>query len=219
MAKAKKKPGNKQPAAESVYKRQPGETTLQYASRISRHETNQRDKTRGIVSDEAAKHGAYVDDFITHGDTSTKVQTKRNLKASPLAYWKAQGMLTPPQESAIDHCIRLWEFLPPLPRCTAAYGERIFGNADGLESEGAINAYMDAKDDLARICGGLDRNGAQVVGYIPAKYWRVFENCIRFDEPAGVAGSSLGYTGRSGNAKAHTVVAFVADLIVMKENL
>lgn len=208
MARAKKKPGNKQTAAESVYKRQAGETTLQYVARISRHEQNQRDRSRPIVSTEAANHGAYVDEFVTHGETSTKVQTKRNVKASPLAYWKAQDMLTATQEAAISYCIRLWEFLPPMPATTAQYGERIPSSDSGHESEAAVNAWLDAIADLRR-----------VEGYIPRSYWQVFENCIRFDEPAGVAGSSLGYTGRSGKAKAHVIVCFVSDLIAMKENL
>lgn len=208
MARAKKKPGNKQSAAESVYKRQAGETTLQYVARISRHEQNQRDRTRPIVSTEAANHGAYVDEFVTHGETSTKVQTKRNVKASPLAYWKAQNMLTATQEAAISYCIRLWEFLPPMPATTAQYGERIPSSDSGHESEAAVNAWLDAIDDLRR-----------VEGYIPRSYWQVFENCIRFDEPAGVAGSSLGYSGRSGKAKAHVIVCFVADIIAMKEGL
>lgn len=204
------------------YIKRDDETWLQYHSRIADYEQGKRDKSKPLVTPDVEKHGLYQWADIPGIDergNEFKSTTKRNLKASPLAMWKAQNMLTATQEAAIAYCIRLWEFLPPMSRCTATYGVRIFGNADGFESEGAINAYMDAKDDLARICGGLDRNGAQVVGYIPAKYWRVFENCIRFDEPAGVAGSSLGYTGRSGNAKAHTVVAFVADLIVMREGL
>jgi hypothetical protein len=222
MAKARKKPGTKQSASEGIYKRQDGETTLQYASRISRHEQNERDKSKPLVSPDVEKHGHYVWTDIAAIDAQgndSKAATKRNTKASPLAYWKAQNALTAPQESAIAYCIDLWEFLPPLPRCTANYGEAIFGNTNGVESEAAINASLDAKDDLARICGGMNRSGVHVIGYIPQKYWRVFENCIRFDEPAGVAGSSLGYTGRSANAKALTVVAFVADLIAMKENL
>jgi len=117
-------------------------------------------------------------------------------------------MLTATQEAAISYCIHLWEFLPPMPATTAKYGERIPSNDIGHESEAAVNAWLDAIANLRRI-----------EGYIPRSYWQVFENCIRFDEPAGVAGSSLGYTGRSGKAKAHVIVCFVADIIAMKEGL
>jgi hypothetical protein len=208
MANAKKKPGNKQPASEKVYSRRNGETALQYASRIAHHEQSARDRTQPTVTPQAEKHGSYVDEFIHHDETGTKTQAKRNLKASPLAMWRAQGMLTATQEEAIKLCLRLWEFLPPMPATTAQYGERIPGNDAGHESEAAVNAWLDAINDLRR-----------VENYIPRAYWTVFENCLRFDEPAGVAGSSLGYTGRSGKAKAHVIVCFVCDIIAMKENL
>lgn len=211
MARAKKKPGNKQSAADSVYKREAGETALQYASRITRYETNQRDKSKPLVSPDVEKHGAYqwadVHQIDAAGNES-KAATKRNTKASPLAYWKAQNMLTATQEAAIAYCIRLWEFLPPMPATTAQYGERIPSSDSGHESEAAVNAWLDAIDDLRR-----------VEGYIPRSYWQVFENCIRFDMPAGVAGSDLGFTGRSGRTKAHLIVCFVADLVAMKEGL
>lgn len=192
----------------SEWDRQPGETHLQWQARITRQRQEERDKNADIVPIEAARHGTYVDEFIHHDESGSKTQTKRNLKASPLAMWKAQKMLTPTQESAIDFCISLWEFMPPMPATTAQYGERIPSASTGEESEYAVNAFLDAIEDLRR-----------VEGYIPRTYWQVFENCIRFDEPAGVAGSNLGYIGRSGKAKAHVIVCFVADIIAMKEGI
>ena len=208
MANAKKKPGNKQSARDSEYQKRAGETSLQYQSRIARYEQGRREADRPIVSIEAARHGVYVDEFIHHDESGSKAQAKRNLKASPLAMWRAQGMLTATQEAAIAYCIRLWEFLPPMPATTAQYGERIPSNDSGQESEAAVNAWLDAIADLRRI-----------EGYIPRSYWQVFENCLRFDMPAGVAGSDLGFTGRSGRTKAHLTVCFVADVISWKEKL
>ncbi len=211
MAKAKKKPGTSQSARDPEYNKRAGETSLQYHSRIARYEQDKRDKSKPLVSPDVEKHGTYQWTDI-HGiddkGNEFRTSTKRNVKASPLAMWRAQSMLTPTQEDAIKLCLRLWEFLPPMPATTAQYGERIPSNDSGQESEYAVNAFLDALDDLRRI-----------EAYIPRSYWQVFENCIRFDEPAGVAGSSLGYTGRSGKAKAHVIVCFVADIIAMKENL
>lgn len=205
MAKASKA---RKASGRNEWHRRDGETHLQWQSRITRQRQEERDANAPIVPIEAARHGAYIDEFIHHDESGSKAQAKRNLKASPLAMWKAQGMLTATQEAAIAYCIRLWEFLPPMPATTAQYGERIPSNDSGQESEQAVNAFLDALADLRR-----------VEGYIPRSYWQVFENCIRFDEPAGVAGSSLGYTGRSGKAKAHVIVCFVADIISMKEGL
>lgn len=193
------------------YIKRDDETWLQYHSRIADYEQGKRDKSKPLVTPDVEKHGLYQWADIPGIDergNEFKSTTKRNLKASPLAMWKAQNMLTATQEAAIAYCIRLWEFLPPMPATTAQYGERIPSSDSGHESEAAVNAWLDAIDDLRR-----------VEGYIPRSYWQVFENCIRFDEPAGVAGSSLGYTGRSGKAKAHVIVCFVADIIAMKEGL
>lgn len=211
MANAKKKPGNKQSARDTEYIKRPGETSLQYHSRIAEYEQGKRDKEKPLVTPDVAKHGNYVwadIHAIDERGNEYKSTTKRNLKASPLAMWRAQGMLTPTQDDAINLCIRLWEFLPPMPATTAQYGERIPSNDSGQESEAAVNAWLDAIADLRRI-----------EGYTPRSYWQVFENCLRFDMPAGVAGSDLGFTGRSGRTKAHLTVCFVADIIAMKEGL
>jgi hypothetical protein len=211
MATAKKKPGNKQTARDPEYIKRAGETSLQYHSRIALYEQGKRDKSKPLVLPDTEKHGAYVWHDVNGIDdkgNEFKSTTKRNLKASPLTMWKAQGMLTETQQAAIGYCLRLWEFLPPMPATTAQYGERIPSNDSGQESEAAVNAWLDAIDDLRR-----------VESYIPRSYWQVFENCIRFDMPAGVAGGDLGFTGRSGRAKAHVIVCFVSDIIADKENL
>ena len=214
MAKASKKPGNKQAARDPEYIKRAGETALQYHSRIALYEQGKRDKTKPLVSPDTEKHGKYVWADIHAIDdkgNESRSTTKRNTAASPLVSWRAQGMLESWQDDAIKLCLHLWEFLPPMPSTTAQYGERIPGNDTGDESEDAVNASIDAKDRLARI-----------EGYFPDRlrhYWQVFENCIRFDMPAGVAGGDLGFCGRSGRAKAHVIVCMVADKIADKEGL
>lgn len=211
MGKATKVKQATQPARDKEYIKRDDETWLQYHSRIAEYEQGKRDKSKPLVTPDVEKHGVYqwadIHAIDERGNES-KSTTKRNLKASPLTMWRAQGMLTETQEAAIGYCLRLWEFLPPMPATTAQYGERIPSNDSGQESEAAVNAWLDAIAGLRRI-----------EGYIPRSYWQVFENCLRFDMPAGVAGSDLGFTGRSGRTKAHLIVCFVADIISMKENL
>jgi hypothetical protein len=69
---------------------------------------------------------------------------------------------------------------------------------------------LDAKADLKRIEGyfaGLDA------------YWNCFVNVCWHGEPAGVAGSRLGYGSRGGEIRAHTIVCFVADKIAEREGI
>lgn len=142
---------------------------------------------------------------------------RQNHRASPLTRWKLSGDLTEGHLCAIAWCMKRWALLGHESSMTASYDERTSrGTADG-ESGGMILARMEARDDMQRVCGGIGALGEYRPGYIPSAYWRVFENCIRFDEPAGVIGSNLGRSAPS--ARALTVVQFVADIIVMREGL
>jgi hypothetical protein len=110
---------------------------------------------------------------------------------------------------AIRTCFRLWGILGTEARTTAAYGEQ-FGVCENEESEHIAAIRLDAKEDLTRIRGyfrGLD------------SWWQIFENVCRFDEPAGMAGSRLGFGARSSEDRAHTTVCFVADIIATRERL
>lgn len=142
---------------------------------------------------------------------------RQNHRASPLTRWKLSGDLTEGHLCAIAWCMKRWALLGHEASMTASYGERTSrGTADG-ESGGMILARMEARDEMRRVCGGIGVSGEYEPGYIPSAYWRIFENCIRFDEPAGVIGSNLGRSAPS--ARALTVVQFVADIIVMREGL
>ena len=142
---------------------------------------------------------------------------RQNHRASPLTRWKLSGDLTEGHLCAIAWCMKRWALLGHEASMTASYDERTSkGTGDG-ESGGMILARMEARDEMRRVCGGIGVSGEYEPGYIPSAYWRVFENCIRFDEPAGVIGSNLGRSAPS--ARALTVVQFVADIIVMKEGL
>ena len=126
-----------------------------------------------------------------------------NRGGTPIMRWIAAGKISETQGLAISLCMKLWAITGLEQRTTASYGERI-GGGGGSDSRSELE--IDARDDLHRI-----------KDYIPDKYWEVFENVCRFDEPAGVAGSRLGYGSRSAEHRAHTTVCFVADIIADRE--
>lgn len=150
--------------------------------------------------------GGYKRGFVTHGETAT-ITMAYTSRHDPVERWKAANRLEPHQLAAIELCQRLWAIAGMPIRVTGNYGERIAsqGSAESLN-----NAQIDAREDLYRIMdyfAGLE------------KWWSVFEQVCRHGEPAGVAGSRLGYGGRSGADRAHTVVCFVADKIAEQERL
>lgn len=164
-----------------------------------------------------AERQAATTEAQQHGDHDTHNGIMQNHGASPLSRWVAAKQLTEGHRAAIAWCMKRWDLIGRQRSVTAGYGERTDkGNSDG-ESGNLIMRRMEARDDMARVCGGIGINGEYRVGYIPGPYWRVFENCIRFDEPAGTIGSSLGQSAPS--VRALTTVQFVADVIVMNERL
>lgn len=128
-----------------------------------------------------------------------------NRGGTPVGRWIEEERLSETQQRAIFHCIYLWRMCGLETRTTANYGERIPGYAD---SELRASNEIEARHTLHRI-----------KDYFPAQWWDVFENVVRFNEPAGVAGSRLGFGNRSASDRAHTTVCFVADIIHMKERL
>jgi hypothetical protein len=134
------------------------------------------------------------------------VQT--NNATSPVVLWRSKKMLDDTHEAAIAYCNRIWDLLANEPRITANYGECVGPSSSEGESEGMILKRLDAREDLKRI-----------EGYIPEKYWRIFVNCVRFDEPTGYLGSKLHGGTKTTRTRAHVTVCFVADVICMREGL
>lgn len=152
-------------------------------------------------------HGGFHRQFVTHVDSQTKAMVYVAAH-DPVERWERAGRLSYTQMAAIGFMRLLWDRAGISQRVTASYGERIPGGGNE-ERRAAIE--IDARKDLHR-----------VQEYFPGKtqdYYRVFENVVRHGEPAGVVGSRLGFGGRSGADRAHTIVCFVADIISMKERL
>lgn len=124
----------------------------------------------------------------------------------PVARWIASGKLTEGQQLAIGHVRRLWEVAGLERPVTANYG-LVVGGVGCMERRAAVE--IDAREDLHRC-----------QGHVPGAYWGVFENVCRWGQPAGVAGELLSAgSSRSAEVRAHQVVCFVADILVMKERL
>lgn len=133
-----------------------------------------------------------------------RVVTERTLinrGGTPIARWKAAKLLTDSQIAAIDYCETLWSRLA---------GKALVMDLARIPGAGQGNGWaeQEALDDLRRM-----------KGYIPAKYWSVYENVCRFDETAGFAGSALTDCRNDQVAAARLTVQFVADIIAMKERL
>lgn len=124
-----------------------------------------------------------------------------NRGGTPVARWKAAKLLSDSQVAAIDHCEALWAQLG---------GKGLVMDLARIPGAGQGNGWaeQEALDDLKRI-----------KGYVPAKYWSVFENVCRFDETAGFAGSALTNCRNDQVAAARFTVQFVADIIAMNERL
>jgi len=178
--------------ARAKTKRQLNETPLERASRIARERQAGEEAQAPLVNAFAARHGLY----------------ERNLKfvvnrgGTPIARWKACGALDDQELAAIEHCFKLWD------RAGAQAGLVMDLNKIPGMPGGDGMAQQEALDDLFRI-----------KGYFPAKYWCVFENVCRFDEPAGVAGSKLATNKDEHVVAARMTVKFVASVIAQNERL
>jgi hypothetical protein len=142
-----------------------------------------------------------VDVKLSTGEKVTSYKTLANRGGTPIARWKAAKLLSETQLAAITYCENLWGQLNG-KSLVMDYGKVIGGTGGNGWAE------QEALDDLHRI-----------KGYIPMKWWSIFESVCRFDEPAGFAGSRITDCANDQVSAARTTVQFVADVIAMKERL
>lgn len=183
------------------------ETDLQYRTRMALADVGKREKIVPVLSEQAKARG-YRKEFVTHVESNTKTQTIVNRGGSALDRWYRDNKLSVTQGAAIHLCLRLWRLAGRNDRVTALYGERTAGSCD---AEHNATAKIEAREDLHRI-----------QDYFPGPlqtYWSVFENICRHDMRADLAGAVLSKSQRTADARAHTVVCFVADIIADKERL
>jgi hypothetical protein len=128
---------------------------------------------------EQIRNGDFVRDFVTHAETNTKVIAYKRRDSTILERWLSEpnaGVLFPVQaQRFIGDCLLLW-FRCGSPRTTSNYGERI-----------ASGRYDAGFDQLAAI-KELERFRSHLGPY-QRHMWPCFENVVRHNEPAGIAGS------------------------------
>lgn len=189
--------------------KQRGENTVQWKMRLALAGAMQDTaEPRAVTSIFTRQHGDYQDRFVMHAETATRAKALVNRGGDPVSRWEAAGKMEPHQMLAITKLRGLWELAGIRQRVTANYGEPMHGGSD---TEHAAHRQIQARHDLHRIRD-----------YFPApidSYFAIFENVVRHDWPAGVAGAREGQSEKTAQARALTVVQFVADIIAMKERL
>jgi hypothetical protein len=132
-----------------------------------------------LPTPEQLRNGNFDRGFITHAESNTKVMAFRRKDSTILERWMTEpnaGVLFPVQaQRFIGDCILLW-FRCGAPRVTANYGERI-----------GSGRYDAGFDQLAAM-KELDRFRS-LLGPYQRHMWPCFENVVRHNEPAGIAGS------------------------------
>jgi hypothetical protein len=162
--------------------------------------------TEPLVNAFTAQHGEYAEATIVDlgnelgGGRQKTYRVFRNLYPSIVDRWLADGGpgFEEPQRRAIDHCRALWHRVGGQGALVAnldAIGGGTPGRERGLEQAEAL---------------------AQMALYqskIPHPYWHVFEDLVRNDQSAGVAGAHLARSRQEQTSHAKATVGFVASMI------
>lgn len=155
--------------------------------------------TAPLVNDFAKQHGDYEQLGQFHAARHAMI----NRKGSPIAAWFKEGGpgFEDPQARAIEYIERLWVKAATPGRLVANYGVTVRGGFEGRD-------HFEAIDELGRWQTefGVD-------------YWSVFENVVRFDEPAGVAGSKLAANRPQSASAAKAIVGFIASMIAQRKRM
>lgn len=140
-------------------------------------------------------------DFITHTETNTKAMAYRRRDSCIVEKWIRQGGIgfEHGAQRVIANCQLFWIRLGE-PRLIAQYGERLPPSTSG---EGWTR--QEALDELHRY-----------KHMVPRLYWEVFENVVRHNEPAGVAGSRFANNDAQRIQSAKVITGFVASIIATK---
>lgn len=186
------------------------ETNTQWKMRVALSKAMAKDEDRpGKVNPFASQHGQYVERFLTHGEENVRAKVAINRGGTPVCRWEAAGKLSQTQLLAIGHMAALWAAVEAPAAVTARYGAH---SAKGTGSaEMAAARIIEAREDL-------NRAKDYFVGPLKA-YFDVFEDVVRYGIAAGTAAAADGYSDRSAQERACTIVQFVADIIAMKERL
>ena len=155
-----------------------------------------------LPTPEQLRNGDFERGFVTHAESNTKVMTFKRRDSSIVETWirEAGPGFDHGAARVIADCQTFWGRMGA-PSVTAQYGERIAASThgEGYSQQEAANEIAYRKKLLG----------------MPA-YWDVFENCIRHNEPAGVAGSRFANNRPQQIQSAKVIVGFVASFLAAK---
>ena len=157
----------------------------------------------GFQPHQVSKGGfALVDVKIDPGEKVTTTTTLRNRKAAAHVEWFLQGGpgFDAPQLRAVEYIQRLWAKAETAGRIVANYG---FISRGGVEGRGHFEAIEELGEWRKEF----------------GTYWDVFENVIRFGEPAGIAGSRLATNRPQATAAAKAIVGLVGSVIATRKRM
>lgn len=151
---------------------------------------------------EQIRNGDFERDFITHAESNTKAMAWKRRDSSIVETWvrEAGPGFDHGAARVIADCQTFWSRMGNA-KVTAQYGERIPSSTHG---EGY--SQQEAADEIA--------HRKRLIG-VPA-FWDVFENVVRHNEPAGVAGSRFANNRPQQIQSAKVIVGFVASLLAAK---
>lgn len=148
-------------------------------------------------------NGDFERDFITHAETNTKAMTYRN--STILEKWIKEGGpgFDTGSQRVIADCLLFWSIAKP-SKVTAQYGERTPAGTN----DNARFTREDAIDEL--------HYRKKLLGAGMDWAWDVFENVVRHNEPAGVAGSRFASNRPQQIQSAKVITGMVASFIASK---
>lgn len=105
----------------------PGETHREWQDRLDTADLVRRYPGELLMPAEAARHGIYDDRVVTHVETNTRAQTKRNRQQSALGLMHERGTISPAQFEAAGQIARIAE---SIERAVSLRGSRLEPRVD-----------------------------------------------------------------------------------------
>ncbi len=117
----------KTPGAQDMVGKLPGETHREWQDRVDAATLIRRHPGEPLMPAEAEAHGDYVDSVVTHVETNTRTQTRRNRQQSALGLMHERGTISPAQFEAAGQIARIAE---NIARALSLRGSRLEPRVD-----------------------------------------------------------------------------------------
>lgn len=139
--------------------------------------------------------------FVVHVDSWTT--TKAHRVYSVIDDWFDQGWpgFEEPARAAINWCHARWEARGVIGKQCANYSP-VRGGSGNAGRDSEIRDELDTMKAL-----------------FPIKHWDVYENCVRWGQPAGRAGSDFANNNPQAIASARAIVGMIANMIAHRIGL